>query len=130
MRAYTDEELKYIRDHYKSDGYTAVANYLGRSTSAIRTRAHMLGVTDKYNKSKPEDAERMNIRRLKVDVNKNGDERQLIELMKKRQFDDKDKVMLKVKTNTWVMVPRKLATREYAEMLRKRWNDNEKKHYG
>ena len=90
----------------------------------------MLGVTDKYNKSKPEDAERMNKRRLKVDVNKNGDERQLIELMKKRQFDDKDKVMLKVKTNTWVMVPRKLATREYAEMLRKRWNDNEKKHYG
>lgn len=50
---WTDEEITYLEQHYKSETYTEIADKLGRTTKAIESKAAYLGFQKKIEKKHP-----------------------------------------------------------------------------
>lgn len=59
MTRWTDEEIDFVRKYYTEMSMEDMGKYLGRSTAAIRRKAHDLGLGDRRWETKEVDPEEM-----------------------------------------------------------------------
>ena len=52
MNMWTDEEDLYVKEHYYDDTYQEIADYLGRTKSAVQSRCYKLGLMKKHSSKK------------------------------------------------------------------------------
>lgn len=137
MKKYTEEEISLIRTCYNTRGVEWLSRELNRSAGSIRVKAYALGLRasrrgNPASKKEVREVGRASVpdRYIKADNLTNYDEEGLLRAQQAEAAASAGKVMLRVDERTHILVPRHLATPEYAAKVRSRWNKSRNGNFG